>query len=359
MKTSIQSDKNECFIPNLCSLRAVFIVVVIAQLFAFLVVLVPQTGAHQARWADLGLISMYVQWSALSSCYVLCAVRPLLSRYSARVVAVTSYLIVLLVVFAISELAYWFVYPGAPQRLSHLMFVSHTLLITFILTGPILRYFYIQHQWKQQVYSEAEARLQSLQSRIRPHFFFNSLNTIASLTRTDAIKAEAAVHDLAIEDLADLFRASLSDALKFHSFRDELNLCERYLDIERLRLGDRLKINWDIESIPKDSYVPPLLIQPLLENAIYHGIEPRKDGGLINISGDKDKGMIRLIIQNPVPQNIDKANKGNQIAQQNIRDRLQTLFPGKGDLIVFAEQDNYLVTLSWPYRNEHDEDISH
>jgi len=354
VKTSIHSDKNECFIPNLCSLRAVFLVVVIAQLFAFLAVLIPQTGTHQTRWEDLGLISMYVQWSALSSCYALCSVRSLLCRYSARVVAITSYLIVLLVVFVISELAYWYVYPGAPQRLSHVMFVSHSLLITFILTGPILRYFYIQHQWRQQVCAEAEARLQSLQSRIRPHFFFNSLNTIASLTRTNASKAEAAVHDL-----ADLFRASLSDALKFHSFRDELNLCERYLDIERLRLGDRLKINWDIGSIPKDSYVPPLLIQPLLENAIYHGIEPRTDGGLINISGDKEKGMIRLIIQNPVPLNHDKANKGNQIAQQNIRDRLQTLFPGKGDLNVFAEEDNYSVTLSWPYQNEHDEDISH
>lgn len=332
----------------------VFFVIVIAQLFAFLVVLVPQTGSYHTRWEDLGLISLYVQWCALSSCYVLCAVRPLLCRYRARMVAGASYLIVLLVVFAISEIAYWYVYPGAPQQLSHVSFVSHSTLITFVLTGPILRYFYVQHQWKMKVRSEAEARLQSLQSRIRPHFFFNSLNTIASLTKTNASQAESAVHDL-----ADLFRASLRDARQFHSFRDELNLCERYLDIERLRLGDRLKIKWDVESIPKDSYVPPLLIQPLLENAIYHGIEPRKEGGLISVDGDKEKGMIRLIINNPVPVARDKNNQGNHIAQQNIRDRLQTLFPGQGDLNVFEDEDSYSVTLSWPYRNELNEDINY
>ncbi len=329
----------------------VFFVVVIAQLFAFLVVLIPQTGAYHTRWEDLGLISMYVQWSALSSCYALCAVRPLLCRYSARVVAIVSYLIVLLVVFAISELAYWYVYPGAPQRLSHFSFVSHSILITFVLTGPILRYFYVQHQWKLKVRSEAEARLQALQSRIRPHFFFNSMNTIASLTKSNPDQAEAAVHDL-----ADLFRASLGDARQFHSFHDELTLCERYLEIERFRLGDRLKVNWDVESIPRDSYVPPLLVQPLLENAIYHGIEPRTEGGSINISGDKDKGMIRLIIHNPVPLVRGSENKGNHIAQQNIRDRLQTLFPGKGDLHVFEDKRSYSVTLTWPYQNEHNED---
>jgi len=349
-----QANNNECFIPNLCALRSVFFVVVIAQLFAFLVVLVPQTGAYHTRWEDLGLISMYVQWCALSSCYILCAVRPLLCRYSVRTVAMTSYFLVLLTVFGISEVAYWYAYPGAPQQLSHISFVSHSLLITFVLTGPILRYFYIQHQWKQKIRSEAEARLQSLQSRIRPHFFFNSLNTIASLTKSNPGQAESAVHDL-----ADLFRASMSDARQFHSFRDELNLCERYLAIERLRLGDRLKITWDVDSIPPDSYVPPLLIQPLLENAIYHGIEPRMDGGLIKISGDNEKGMIRLVIQNPVPVGRGRENKGNQIAQQNIRDRLQTLFPTQGDLRVFAEEDNYLVTLSWPYRNERDEDSGH
>ena len=332
----------------------VFFVIVIAQLFAFLVVLIPQTGAYHTRWEDLGLISLYIQWCALSSCYALCAVRPWLCRYSARLVAIASYLIVLLVVFGLSELAYWYVYPGAPQQLSHGSFVSHSILITFVLTGPILRYFYIQHQWKMKIRSEAEARLQSLQSRIRPHFLFNSLNTIASLTKSNAEKAEAAVHDL-----ADLFRASLRDARQFHSFRDELNLCQRYLDIEHLRLGDRLKVNWDVESIPKDSYVPPLLIQPLLENAIYHGIEPRTEGGVINISGDKEKGMIRLIIHNPLPLAHNNLNKGNHIAQQNIRDRLQTLFPGQGDLLIFSGEDSYSVTLTWPYRNELDEDSNH
>ena len=343
-----------CFLPNFCGLPMVFVVVVIAQLFAFLVVIAPERMAISAKWQDLGLISLYVQWCALTSCYTLCMLRPFICRYSHRVVATVSYLTVLLVVFAISELAYWYVYPGAAERLLHWPFVLKNVAIAFILTGPILRYFYVQHQWRANVRAEAEARLQSLQSRIRPHFFFNSMNTIASLTRTNAEQAEAAV-----QDLADLFRASLADARQFHSFRAELDLCERYLEIEKLRLGDRLKLDWQITEIPSDSYIPPLLIQPLLENAIYHGIEPRTEGGTITIRGKRQGKQIVLTIENPLPLVRDEANAGNHIAQENIRARLETMFGKRGKMQVTENEDIYSVTLTWPYRNQLDEDTDH
>jgi len=343
-----------CFLPNFCGLSMVFVVVVIAQLFAFLVVLIPQVSEPGAKWQDLGLISLYVQWCALTSCTALCMLRPFICHFSHRIVAFLSYWMVLLMVFVVSELAYWYVYPGAPSKLEHWPYVFKNVAIAFLLTGPILRYFYVQHQWRANVRAEAEARLQSLQSRIRPHFFFNSMNTIASLTRTNAEQAEAAVHDL-----ADLFRASLGDARQFHSFRDELDLCERYLDIEKLRLGDRLNLNWQTRDIPFDSYIPPLLIQPLLENAIYHGIEPRTEGGTITIRGKKDKGQITLTIENPIPISRDEANAGNQIAQENIRARLETMFGQRGTMQVTEKEDIYYVTLTWPYRNQHDEDIDH
>jgi two-component system sensor histidine kinase AlgZ len=332
----------------------VFVVVVIAQLFAFLVLLIPEGTASGGQWQDLGLISLFVQWCALASCYTLCMLRPFVCRYSHRVVALVSYLTVLLMVFIVSELAYWYVYPGAEQLYVHWPFVLKNVAIAFILTGPVLRYFYVQHQWRANVRAEAEARLQSLQSRIRPHFFFNSMNMIASLTRTNPEKAEAAV-----QDLADLFRASLRDAKQFHSFRDELDLCERYLDIEKLRLEDRLNLDWQISDIPLDAYVPPLMIQPLLENAIYHGIEPRTAGGTITIRGKKENNQIQLNIENPLPIARDEARSGNRIAQENIRARLDALFANRGDMQVTEDNDTYRVTVTWPYRNQIDEDTDY
>lgn len=353
-ETSKEAILAKCFLPNFCSLPMVFVVVVIAQLFAFLVLLIPESTIRGGGWQDLGLISLYVQWCALSCCYTLCILRPFICHYSHRIVAIASYLTILLVVFIVTELAYWYVYPGATSRLEHWPFVLKNVAIAFILAGPVLRYFYVQHQWREKIQAEAEARLQSLQSRIRPHFFFNSMNTIASLTRTDADKAESAVHDL-----ADLFRASLRDARQFHSFQDEQELCKRYLAIEKLRLGERLKLDWQTEDIPDDSYIPPLLVQPLLENAIYHGIEPRTEGGTIIVRGRQENKRIILEIENPLPISRDAANSGNRIAQENIQARLSTLFGKRGTMQVRENENVYCVTITWPYRNKTDEDTDH
>lgn len=344
---------DECFLPNFCGLRMVFVVVIIAQLFSFVVALSPGETPITARFEQLGLISLFVQWCALVSSAMLCLLRRFILFYSDRVVATLSYLTVLLVVWVISELAYWYVYPGARDSLAHWPFVLRNVAITFLLTGPILRYFYVTHQWQRNVRAEAEARLQSLQSRIRPHFLFNSMNTIASLTRSSPEQAEAAV-----EDLADLFRASLRDARQFHSLEDELTLCRRYLAIEALRLGHRLQVEWQIDALPNDALLPPLLIQPLLENAIYHGIEPRVEGGTIRIEGQRDGKQLHLKITNPVSHE-KSASEGNRIAQENIRARLTTLYGARGVMEASENDSNYVVNLTWPYRNKLDEDTDY
>lgn len=330
----------------------VFVVVMIAQLFAFVVVLIPNDLSMTDRWQQLGLVSLFVQWCALASCAVLCVVRKLLLHLKNLHVAMISYVIVLLVVYVISTAAYWYVPEGS--SMSQRGFVLRNVGIALLLTGPILRYFYVRFQWDQKVRAEAEARLQALQSRIRPHFLFNSLNTIASLTRIDAEQAETAV-----ENLADLFRVSLRDARQFHTFKEECELCQRYLAIEALRLGERLKVEWDIDDIPDDAYLPPLLIQPLLENAISHGIEPKAEGGTISIKGIKSKNRIILEVSNPVPDDKARASQGNQIAQENIRARLKALYESKAEMELIEEDDRYSVKLTWPYRNKLDEDIDH
>jgi len=341
------SDIDRLFLPNLCGIRAVFFVVLIAELFAFFLALAPMDIPATQRWYQLGLISLFVQWCALASCSILCLFRPYLARFSNIKAGIFSYIIVLSVIAIISELTYYFIYERSIELYPaswHLHFFLRNIAIGAILTGPILRYFYIQNQWRQNIRAETEARVQALQSRIRPHFLFNSMNTIAALTRSDPEKAE-----MAVENLADLFRVSLSDARKQVRLEEELELCHRYIEIEQLRLGDRLEVKWDLD-IPNDAMVPALLLQPILENAIYHGIESQTEGGFIKIKGRLTNKQIEFTITNSLPdKDAHQRQHGNQLAQENVRERLSALYAQRGKFDISEKEGMYQVTLQFPY----------
>lgn len=341
------SDIDTLFLPNLCGIRAVFFVVLIAELFAFFLALAPMDIPATQRWYQLGLISLFVQWCALASCSMLCLFRPYLRRFSNIKAGIISYIIVLTVIAIITELTYYFIYERSIELYPagwHLHFFLRNLAIGTILTGPVLRYFYIQNQWRQNIRAETEARVQALQSRIRPHFLFNSMNTIASLTRSNPEKAETAV-----ENLADLFRVSLSDARKQVRLEEELELCHRYIEIEQLRLGDRLEVKWDLD-VPNDAMVPALLLQPLLENAIYHGIESQTKGGCIKIKGKLIRKQIEFTLTNSLPdKNSKQRQHGNQLAQENVRERLSALYAHRGQLDISEKDGLYQVSLQFPY----------
>ncbi len=344
---------DDLFLPDFCAMRMVFVVVIIAQLAAFVLALAPLDIPLAQRWNNLGMISLYVQWCALGSCTVLCIVRPWLCGMTNIQAGIISYLLILLVIALITELAYWLIYkPGYESSQTwHIHFLLRNIVIGAIISGPILRYFYVQNQWRRNIQAESEARLQALQSRIRPHFLFNSMNTIASLIPAEPQQAEDAV-----ENLADLFRASLSDARNLIPLSEELELCHRYLDIEALRLGERLQQKWNIDTLPRDALVPPLLIQPLLENAIYHGIEPLTEGGTIEVTGQLENKKIALTIRNPLNQNSDQQiARGNQLAHDNIRERLTALHGKQGSLQIEADEDSYQVTIRFPYQNEYED----
>ncbi|MGD8484573.1 MAG: histidine kinase [Thioalkalispiraceae bacterium] len=352
----LKASKQQCdalFLPNFCGMRMVFVVVILAQLFAFVLALAPLDQPSQLRWQNLGLISLFVQWCALGTAGTLCLVRPWLCRFTNTQTALLSYLIMLLVIGLISEAAFWLVprLDFDPQQ--HWHYLLRNLLIGAIISGPVLRYFYVQHQWRRRIEAESEARLQALQSRIRPHFLFNSMNTIASLTRSQPQQAE-----MAVENLSDLFRASLSDIRQRFTLKQELELCQRYLEIELLRLGEeRLQVIWDTDRLPGDALIPALTLQPLLENAIYHGIELLTEGGVIEISGRLNNKQIEISLSNPLPRSgADNHQKGNQIAQDNIRERLQAYFIRHADLTVSQQDHSYKVTLSFPYKTHYDED---
>lgn len=352
----LKASEEQCealFLPNFCGMRMVFVIVIIAQLFAFVLALAPLSVASDIRWQNLGLISLFVQWCALGTATTLCLIRPWLCRFTNTQTAILSYVIMLVVIGLISEAAFW-ITPRldiAPQ--AHWNFLLRNLIIGAIISGPVLRYFYVQHQWRRRIQAESEARLQALQSRIRPHFLFNSMNTIASLTRSQPEQAE-----MAVENLADLFRASLSDARQRFTLKEELQLCQRYLQIELLRLGEeRLKVVWHTDALPDDALIPPLTLQPLLENAIYHGIELLTEGGVIEIDGQLNNKQIEISLKNPLSTSDSSTHhKGNQLAQDNIRERLQAFFTHKTNLIVSEENSHYTVTLTFPYETQRHED---
>ncbi|MES2772234.1 MAG: histidine kinase [Pseudomonadota bacterium] len=187
-------------------------------------------------------------------------------------------------------------------------------LLSALAAGLLLFYFAL----RAKTFSPAlvEARLQALTARIRPHFLFNSLNAVLSLIRSEPRRAEAA-----LEALAELFRALMRDHRALVPLADEIALCRQYLELEKLRLGDRLRIEWEIIDVPSDLKVPPLMIQPLLENAVYHGIEPSQEDGTVHIRFVRHGQTLHIDLTNPCCDGSDHQN-GNRMALNNIRERL-------------------------------------
>jgi len=213
-------------------------------------------------------------------------------------------------------------------------------LLTVIVTAIVLYYFHLQ----ERAYSPAiaEARLQALQARIRPHFLFNSINAVLSLIRSQPKRAETA-----LEDMADLFRVLMSENRELVPLVKEISLCHQYLDLEKLRLEDRLKITWQINDMPSDAMIPPLILQPLLENAVYHGIEPMPEGGEIMVKIYTKLKELHIVISNPyAPKNNHQT--GNKMALKNIKERLKLHFDLESSLKTDTKNNRYEVHIRIP-----------
>jgi two-component system sensor histidine kinase AlgZ len=225
--------------------------------------------------------------------------------------------------------------------------LARMLVLAVLLAAALLAY--LRLLTKAHSPALAEARLQALQARIRPHFLFNSLNAVLALIRRDPRRAERS-----LEDLADLFRTLMSDARQFVRLADEIALLERYAEIEQLRLGERLRITWDIDAAPGDALLPPLVLQPLLENAIYHGIEPGTEAGEVLVRIEKRGNRVLARIDNPYIVNehgqAEVQRAGNRMALANIRERLQLFFDAEARIATHAEAGRYRVEIEIPYR---------
>ncbi|HQY28823.1 MAG TPA: histidine kinase [Burkholderiaceae bacterium] len=194
--------------------------------------------------------------------------------------------------------------------------------------------------------SQAEGRLQALQARIRPHFLFNSLNTVLGLMRSDPRKAERT-----LENLADLFRVFMKDSRELVPLDDEVLLCKEYLTIEKLRLAERLAVQWELDGMPGDALLPSLLLQPLIENAVHHGIEPNQAPGEIHVAISKSGDRVRVEIANPLPD-APPTRPGNHMALSNVRERLDLTFDVEGQLETSTADGQFRVIVHFPYRKE-------
>lgn len=325
------------------------------ELIVFMLSLFRYPFASPSFFAYFFGLSFVMLWIAFVFAIVMRYLKPHLQSMTVERSTVIQLITLLIVTLIFSAIGRWVVlnylsYSDVAERFrdagSYYFFQNG--LIALIVGGLLMRYFYVTHQNEQKLKAMNAAQVQALQSRIRPHFLFNSLNSIASLIHIDADKAEQAV-----EDLSDLFRVSLADSERRVTIKEELEIARLYQRMEQLRLGERLQVKWKVNELPLRQKVPALMLQPLLENAIFHGIEPLVDGGTINVNGHVDNGQVFIDVVNPVdsqPNTEKKAQRkqGNKIALDNIQARLQLLYGDKAEVIVLPGADDFKVRLSFP-----------
>ena len=351
METNIKINKG--FIPNFCDVGAVFMLLLMVELLSVLLALAPSEEA--GFWSRLALISFFAQWLGLVNASILCVLKNWLNQLTVKICTAVSLVIMLLITFGFSLAVVYFgdliglVNYLEPSQVTY--FILRNLMISAIIYGILLRYFYVQYQWRSNLQAQSHAQIQALKARIRPHFLFNSMNTIASLVHIDASKAEKAV-----EDLAALFRSSLKEDTS-HTLQDELDLVQSYVDIEHLRLDTRLHVDWLIDErateLAGEIEVPALCLQPLVENAIYYGIEPAADGGNIKISAQLENNRLCLSVCNPIgEQNIMSRHEGNHMAQANIKTRLSLMYGKDAEFLINTAPNLYTVSIGIPIKEQ-------
>ncbi len=332
------------WLPRFCSGPTLFAVMIVAELVALVIVLAGD-ATPSGGWRRLAVVSVYVQWLALLNAVVLCSLRGALERlglawgfFIAWCASVVVTALGALVVCRLDQaLGLGLTVP--PHGSTRFVFANAA--ICALIAAALLRYLYVLEQWRGRVHAAAKAQVDALQARIRPHFLFNSMNTIASLIRTRPLEAERTV-----EDLSDLFRAALGADDRPGTLGGELDLIARYLDIERLRLGDRLRVEADLDALPRDMPLPPLLLQPLVENAVYHGVQPLAEGGVVALQGRREGSYVEFSVRNPRPAQPNARRNG--VALANIRARIEYHFGARGELHVEEGADYYLARVRLP-----------
>ena len=328
-------------LPDFCRLPALFALFVVGALTVTVMWLARD---DQRDWPAYSVSMLFVTWLTLVIAVTLCKLRPLLQRLPGRVPYAGVWLLIVLIVLLASSVARWL--DGALQmNLIHSslpVFVRDNVMIAALLGAAMLRYFYVLAQWQARLAAVTRAQVEALQARIRPHFLFNSMNTVAALIRVDPAAAERTV-----EDLSELFRAALGPHdIGDGTLGDELALIERYLAIEQLRLGTRLRVRRELDDLPAEFPLPRLLLQPLVENAVRHGIQPLREGGEVVLHGQREGSGVRIEISNPLPDTPPAPGTGHGL--DSVRRRIAYRYGPLANVQAGPQGDRFVVLLQLP-----------
>jgi two-component system sensor histidine kinase AlgZ len=349
-------DPSEPWLPDLCRLPRLAVMLGMAELVVVVLALAPG-GAH---WDLQRFVtaSGFALWLALAASVLLCVSRQRLSRLPPPVGTTLALLGGGAIAALGASLAHVIDaslgYGLVPSNVSMLRFVWGSAAVTTLIVAVVLRYLYVNDGWAAQVRASARAEADALQARIKPHFLFNSMNTIAGLVRSDPAVAERAVLDL-----SDLFRAALGAGESDSTLREEIELCERYFAIEQLRLGNRLRVVWRKgEPLPWRMPMPRLVLQPLLENAVLHGISRLPGGGEIEIELGQVGDELAISLRNPAPAPREgdilptlgsgSVQAGNRHAQFSIAQRLRYAYGPRARMAAAWNEGYYQVDLRLP-----------
>lgn len=298
---------------------------------------------ESANWQTFGIWSLYTQWLLVLFCAAICTARRWLVQ-QAYFLGLAGVVLAFLLSLAAVELTamLFFADQLAPQF--DWLRLCRVVLAGLVALALVIRFFGLLSTLESRNQAESQARIQALQSRIQPHFLFNSLNTISELAAKHPDSAEKAIQALSM-----LFRVSLEEGNSLHSLTKELRLCERYIELERWRIGDRIAIVWQVDVGSTDQIeVPKLLLQPLIENALKYSAESSFSNKVeISISIKETTKYLSIKIVNPVSQD-HRPEGGHGIAISNIRERLSALYDDQQSFKVRRNLKQYQVIMRIP-----------
>ena len=345
MNGPVASPRADTVLPELCTPPQTLTLILIAALVA-LALAVASAGPGRF-WDTLGRLALLCEFLVLASAASVCLLRRPLARYGTAPAMLGLFAVLVLLAWGVAEAA-WFLLRayGEPAPFAgpwaQALWVGRIVLVAAIVDALLLRYFYVSAAWRDNVRREAASRLEALTARVRPHFLFNALNTAAALVHDRPGAAEQT-----LENLAELFRASLGNRDARVPVGEEIEIAERYLEIEALRLGPRLRVEWSVAEDARVALLPPLLLQTLAENAVTHGIEPLAEGGILRIVLGREGDRLSLVVTNPRAAATGEGRHGIGLA--GARARLQLAFGMEARLEAAAAGDRFEVRVSCPW----------
>ena len=363
---SIRQNARPDTLPNFRNLGIVLRILLISNGLAVL-----QAILQANAWTDVAQRMMQIATLLtpvlLTSLMVLWLAQPWLNRLPYRQGVLVAMAMVVVLTLSIYEFGSDLYSPAGNSK--YYFDEARYALISVMVCGILLLYFRLRAKMLSRALHEA--RLQVLRARIRPHFLFNTINAVLGILRAQPKKAETA-----LEDMADLFRMAMSDARDLVPLSREIQLSKQYIALEQLRMGERLSVDWQMQDVPDNALIPPLLLQPLLENAVYHGIEALPQGGIIKINLSRKGDVLRLTVENPCVEHTTpargshgsgdlqgdymtqrsappaagiKQRSNNKMALLNIRERLDLLFDAEARYQVESGNNFYRVEIILPY----------